>query len=280
MRFFLIGALTIPLMAQKVNPHNQIQQVGATDGQPLVWANSIGGYTPKILPPAGGGTGAGAFTAGSVVFAGASGVYSQDNSNLYWDATNHRLGIGTTSPAGPLDIHGASMGLASVGATSATVFINNLAGGQQTAFSFLDAGTEKFRVGKQTDNSVFFYDDASSRDFIREISGVLQLQPVAGSVSMPGLAGGGTQIVCVLNSGVIVAGGCGSSFTPYTQSVSAQTAVTITAGTHGQGTLAHAFCFDNASPANAVTCGYTRNGSGNLVFAFNPAFTGTIQVEP
>ena len=33
-----------------------------------------------------------AFTTGSVVFAGASGVYSQNNSNLFWDNTNNRLG--------------------------------------------------------------------------------------------------------------------------------------------------------------------------------------------
>jgi len=46
-----------------------------------------------------GGTGtATAFTAGSVVFAGASGVYSQKNANFFWDNTNNRLGIGTTSP--------------------------------------------------------------------------------------------------------------------------------------------------------------------------------------
>lgn len=44
-----------------------------------------------------GGTGTGtAFTAGSVLFAGASGVYSQDNSNFFYDATNHRLGVGGT----------------------------------------------------------------------------------------------------------------------------------------------------------------------------------------
>ena len=33
-------------------------------------------------------------TQGSVLFAGASGVISQDNSNLFWDDTNNRLGIG------------------------------------------------------------------------------------------------------------------------------------------------------------------------------------------
>jgi len=44
---------------------------------------------------ANGGTGTStAFTTGSVVFAGASGVYAQDNDNLFWDDTNNRLGIG------------------------------------------------------------------------------------------------------------------------------------------------------------------------------------------
>lgn len=50
------------------------------------------------LPVGNGGTGtATAFTAGSVVFAGASGVYSQDNANLFWDNTNDRLGVGTNA---------------------------------------------------------------------------------------------------------------------------------------------------------------------------------------
>jgi len=61
----------------------------------------------SALPVASGGTGTTtALTAGSVVFAGASGVYSQDNANLFWDNTNDRLGIGTTSPAVPLEVAG------------------------------------------------------------------------------------------------------------------------------------------------------------------------------
>jgi hypothetical protein len=70
------------------------------------------GGTVKLLaanltPVANGGTGtATAFTAGSVVFAGASGVYSQDNANLFWDNTNDRLGIGTSTPSYKLEVTG------------------------------------------------------------------------------------------------------------------------------------------------------------------------------
>jgi len=56
-----------------------------------------------------GGTGTTtAFTAGSVVFAGASGVYSQDNANLFWDDANNRLGIGIATPAYPFHVSGGS----------------------------------------------------------------------------------------------------------------------------------------------------------------------------
>jgi len=59
------------------------------------------------LAVASGGTGTGtAFTAGSVVFAGTSGVYSQKNAQLFWDNTNNRLGIGTGTPNSKLDVSG------------------------------------------------------------------------------------------------------------------------------------------------------------------------------
>jgi hypothetical protein len=51
------------------------------------------------LPVANGGTNTStAFTTGSVVFAGSGGTYTQDNSNLFWDNSNKRLGIGTNVP--------------------------------------------------------------------------------------------------------------------------------------------------------------------------------------
>jgi hypothetical protein len=40
------------------------------------------------------------------VFAGASGVYSQDNASLFFDNTNDRLGVGTASPSQKLTVQG------------------------------------------------------------------------------------------------------------------------------------------------------------------------------
>jgi hypothetical protein len=50
------------------------------------------------LPVANGGTNASTFTEGSVVFAGAGGTYTQDNSGLFFDATNNRLGVNIANP--------------------------------------------------------------------------------------------------------------------------------------------------------------------------------------
>ncbi|MBI3441066.1 MAG: hypothetical protein HY052_04575, partial [Proteobacteria bacterium] len=62
-----------------------------------------------VLPAANGGSGG--FTQGSVIFADATGASTQDNANFFWDATNHRLGLGWAAAASPhatLDIAGTA----------------------------------------------------------------------------------------------------------------------------------------------------------------------------
>lgn len=79
------------------------------------------------LAVANGGTGTTtAFTAGSIVFAGASGVYTQDNANLFWDNTNDRLGIGTTSPGSALQVNGDIRVSNGTGFTSANSLIRSI----------------------------------------------------------------------------------------------------------------------------------------------------------
>jgi hypothetical protein len=87
---------------------------GLTPSTATTGAVSLAG----TLAVANGGTGtATAFTTGSVVFAGASGVYSQKNANFFWDDTNNRLGIGTTTPAVSLAISATDAILLPVGTT-------------------------------------------------------------------------------------------------------------------------------------------------------------------
>tara|TARA_R100001509_G_scaffold162557_2_gene134481 strand:+ start:3719 stop:6127 length:2409 start_codon:yes stop_codon:yes gene_type:complete len=50
-------------------------------------------------------------TEGSVLFLGAAGVLAQDNANFFWDDTNDRLGIGTSSPSFALHVLDASANL-------------------------------------------------------------------------------------------------------------------------------------------------------------------------
>lgn len=61
------------------------------------------------------------FTTGSVVFVDGSSTLAQDNSNFFWDATNHRLGVGITSPSFRLEVPwkaGDAVGTAHFGATT------------------------------------------------------------------------------------------------------------------------------------------------------------------
>lgn len=46
------------------------------------------------------------FTAGSVLFAGTDFLPQEDNSNLFWDDTTNRLGVGTATPGYPLETFG------------------------------------------------------------------------------------------------------------------------------------------------------------------------------
>ena len=84
----------------------------------------------------------GTMTPGSVLFAGPSGVLSQDNPNLFWDNTNDRLGIGIAVPTQKLHVSG------------------NI---------FLSTGSDKFvRIGSSTN---YWYDLQCTGDTFQIIDG-------------------------------------------------------------------------------------------------------------
>lgn len=82
------------------------------------------GYLPgQGLPvrPTEGGTGTTtAFTTGSIPFIGGSGVYSQNNSKLFWDNSNLRLCLLSNSCVNTLDVGAGKFFVTSSGAATAT----------------------------------------------------------------------------------------------------------------------------------------------------------------
>jgi hypothetical protein len=75
-------------------------------------------------------------TTGSIIFSDGGGLESQNNTKLYWDNTNFRLGIGNNSPGAPLDIHG----------TGTQIQVNGT-GSNNSYIQFQNAGTSKWRIG-------------------------------------------------------------------------------------------------------------------------------------
>lgn len=119
------------------------------------------GVTGTLGVPNGGTGTATALTAGSVVFAGASGVYSQNNSNLFWDNSNTRLGIRTSSPSSTLTVnqvtgtYGLEVTSPSTNANGAGIgFSANVGAGTVTGTFVIDtAGNLVFRA---SNNSIYF----------------------------------------------------------------------------------------------------------------------------
>ncbi len=138
----------------------------------------------------------------------------------------------------------------------------------------------KFGAGLEVNNANCFAFSGTNQSY--QTVDTALCRNMAGRVEINNGTAGTYRDLILRNLTVTSCTGCGGGggFTPYTQVVASQTSVSISAATHGQGTIAHAFCFDSASPANAVLCSYTRDTSGNLAFIFNPSFSGTIQVEP
>jgi trimeric autotransporter adhesin len=114
-----------------------------------------------LLPLSRGGTGASSLTSGSVLFSNGTSI-SQDNSNLFWDNTNKRLGIGTNSPTTTLDVSGnAKINTVTVGlgggsvSTNSTLgkdaLLNNTTGARNTAIGYeallLSNGFDNTAVG-------------------------------------------------------------------------------------------------------------------------------------
>jgi len=125
-----LPASTTPLAGTEVLPivqsgaTKQVSVANLTAGR-SVSASALTLTTSPLSVTSGGSGNATAFTSGSVVFASASGVYSQNNAKFFWDATSDNLLIGTTNSS---DTAGEGLKLYSNNGGAASIrFVGNTA---------------------------------------------------------------------------------------------------------------------------------------------------------
>jgi hypothetical protein len=129
-----------------------------------------------------------AFTEGSILLAGAGGVYEQDNSQLFWDRTNNTMGIGTNTPNALAKVHVQTSGANG----DYGVFINNFGFGAGWGFTMQpidstdmqygrfnsSAGTQIGSIASTTSQSVTAYNTTSDYRLKENLTNVLALEKV------------------------------------------------------------------------------------------------------
>lgn len=119
-------------------------QFGEADGNQLTLLE-LGAWSAGTMPVSKGGTGNSSYTAGSVLFSDGSSI-AQNNSKLYWDNTNNRLGIGTNAPSQALDISGNVNVTGKINVSDPTGNVVSKVSGRVSAGSFLTMDNLKFTV--------------------------------------------------------------------------------------------------------------------------------------
>jgi hypothetical protein len=146
-------------------------------------------------------------TAGSIPFIGTGGLFSQDNTNFFWDNTNKYLGINTNTPSVAFDIHSTN---------NVQIQLNNTST-FDSKIAFLNAGVGKWRIGNlysggtnlfhiynnagatlamqiNSSNAALFYGSLSSNSFIQAASGITLTNggttTTAGATNIGGLTAG------------------------------------------------------------------------------------------
>jgi hypothetical protein len=163
-----------------------------TSGTPRVIISAAGLTTINALTVTAAPTFS-ALTLGSVPFASTSGLIAQDNANLFWDATNARLGIGTAAPGHTLDVAG-KWGARESAITLANGDNNDVA--ITSSFVEIDGPTSAFAItgvaGGTNGQIVTFFVNANAQCTVKYYTGSATANrirtPTAGNIVL----GGGT----------------------------------------------------------------------------------------
>lgn len=154
-------------------------------------------------------------TAGSIPFIGTGGLLSQNNANLFWDATNNRLGVGTASPTAALHLR-AGTATASTGAPLKFTSGTNLTTAEDGAVEydgtnyFASVGSTRYTLAKTLTATANLNFPSTASGFSSTLT-----------VTVNGAADGDVVALGVPNSVASTGGVC------YTAYVSAANTVTV-----------------------------------------------------
>ncbi|MBI5003520.1 DUF5011 domain-containing protein [Candidatus Kaiserbacteria bacterium] len=292
-----LGILNIPSITNAILSTNSSGQVVAT--------TSIGtNYLTGVLAIANGGTNnSSAYTAGSVIFSNGTSL-TQDNSNFFWDDTNNRFGIGTTSPNSAIEISGSDAGTTLNTFTSGTTLSISNRNTTANNFSTLAFRTQDLTNGGATSSAqivgintahtagassgalAFLTLNAGSlgeamRILPTNLVGIGITAPtsmlhVSGTQPTSASSGNGTAATSILN----IAGITGGVTTDTgTRTGGAGSALTLTLGTGGTATAADVLSTGGTGGTFTMTGGVggaaSVAGTGNNTGGAGSAFTWT-----
>ncbi|CAB5187417.1 hypothetical protein UFOVP161_45 [uncultured Caudovirales phage] len=230
-------------------------------------------HVSGTLPVANGGTGtATAFTTGSVLFAGASGVYSQDNAQFFWDDTNNRLGIGLSAPAAKLQVFGGTdtTFAPNVYNTRLTGDASATSGNSGSGISF-----QGYTTGTTSVSDLAFISGIKENTTDTNYAGALVF-----GTRTTGSGGGNFERMRILSSGNVGIGTATPSTKLDVKNTTTGSAIraTVTDGA-GSADFGYGFYIDNTAheiaAVNAVYTTSVSGGSGALTFKYRNAGTLT-----
>lgn len=205
-------------------------------------------------------------TAGSVLFVGAGGLLAQDNANLFWDDTNNRLGIGTSTPSYR----------ATVKSSGTNTFV---LGVEHSANSNLIGGIYHSSSG---DGSLFFYDNAGNANLFlnagtsspsRIVNQVNFGSGASGTSTFTGIGSLGVGTLAPTYRATVKSGGTGNFVFAVEHSANTNLLAGIYHSASGDGSL---FLYNNSGTATVLL----NSGTGSNSYINNGTSLGVGNNSP